>query len=531
MKTKQAYQYVRISQQDQSNWSIEGQLQTNKDYAEKLGITIIQTYIDDGRSAKDFDRPEWKKMERSLSANRKHIDYLIVTNYDRLIRNVWQGLQVLERIENKWNVRVLSAMQSYNINPQDPMFFKIRADLLVNAEFERRVISDRASFGMWQARSQGRYLGKAPFGYKNERDERNKPIIVPNDPHKVETIQFIFDEYVSGTPIGQILSKAREMGFTIKGNSAITKVLNNPTYAGLVLVHEYKANPEKIIKGIHEPLVSESIFYQAQHRINQTKRHQKIKISEDLPLRGLVFCEACKKPLTGSKSKGKLKYYWYYHCGDCRVNHNRDKSHGQFMEILSKCNWSKSDLDAFAKVAEDDRKEMMKNRNSKIYKLRNQIKKKENEINSLEEKYLMDRISDETYQKWWNIFRQDLSKIQSDLDTLESLDDRVYDAFLDNLEALTSLTHLFESGNAITKQEVYTFVFPQCSTKTLKGYRTPQVHEIFSHKIQEINELDVLEIDPEHYLSAPSPLCSPKGSTIEHSSTLFSLNQLFKKLA
>lgn len=126
---KKAYQYVRISQAEQSNWSIEGQKELNDQYARRHNIEIVRTFVDDGRSAKDFDRPGWKELERELSKNRHKIDYLIIPKYDRLIRNTLQGLQQLEKIENTWNVMVLSAMESYAIDPNDPMFFKMRADL------------------------------------------------------------------------------------------------------------------------------------------------------------------------------------------------------------------------------------------------------------------------------------------------------------------------------------------------------------------------------------------------------------------
>ena len=56
------YQYIRISDKDQSNCSIDGQQRFNAMFAEKNGMTIIGTFIDDGVSAKNFDRPEWKRL-------------------------------------------------------------------------------------------------------------------------------------------------------------------------------------------------------------------------------------------------------------------------------------------------------------------------------------------------------------------------------------------------------------------------------------------------------------------------------------
>lgn len=172
---KRAFAYIRISQEDQSNFSLSGQRKMNTEYAEKHGIDIIQTFVDDGYSAKNFNRPQWKQLEAALSANKTTIDYLIVTKYDRLIRNAAEGLAFIEKLEQRWNIKLLSVMENFFIDPHSPYFFKMRADLLVTAEFERRVISDRSKFGTWSAKSQGRFIGPAPFGYLNVRDEGNKP--------------------------------------------------------------------------------------------------------------------------------------------------------------------------------------------------------------------------------------------------------------------------------------------------------------------------------------------------------------------
>ena len=160
---KTAYQYIRISDEDQSNFSLSGQEKMNLDYGAKHGISVVKTFIDDGYSAKDFNRPQWKALEKELSKNKTKIDYLIVTKYDRLIRNVTEGLAFIEKLEQKWDIKLLSVMENFFIDPHSPYFFKTRADLLVNAEFERRVISDRTKFGVWSAKSQGRFIGQAPL--------------------------------------------------------------------------------------------------------------------------------------------------------------------------------------------------------------------------------------------------------------------------------------------------------------------------------------------------------------------------------
>src|SRR5687767_1141427 len=104
---KRAFQYLRISDEDQSYHSIDGQSMFNQNYARKHDIEIMETFTDDGYSAKDFNRPDWKRLEKALEKRKNEIDYLIVWRYDRLIRNVLEGLNFIEKLEKKWNIRLI----------------------------------------------------------------------------------------------------------------------------------------------------------------------------------------------------------------------------------------------------------------------------------------------------------------------------------------------------------------------------------------------------------------------------------------
>lgn len=160
---KTAFQYIRISDEDQSNFSISGQQMINKEYAKRNNIIILKTFVDEGYSAKDFNRPAWKDLEKELTKSR--VDFLIVWKYDRLIRNAVEGLVFVKNLEEKLKITLVSVMENSSIDVHDPYFFKHRYDIFGDAELERRKISDRTRMGIWSGKSQGLYLGRAPYGY------------------------------------------------------------------------------------------------------------------------------------------------------------------------------------------------------------------------------------------------------------------------------------------------------------------------------------------------------------------------------
>ena len=332
---KTAYQYIRISDEDQSNFSLSGQEKMNQDYAAKHGIQIVKAFVDDGYSAKNFDRPQWKLLEKELSKNKTKIDYLIVTKYDRLIRNAAEGLAFIEKLEQKWNIKLLSVMENFFIDPNSPFFFKTRADLLVTAEFERRVISDRSKFGVWSAKNQGRFIGKAPLGYTNARDEQDKPIILINKEEK-RIVEQIYEDFLRDVPFPLIKEKASNKGFNLKGHDALYRILSNHVYAGLIVTPSYKDETTKVVKGIHEAIIQPETFWKAYYKLQDKIRPQGPKtIDSNVPLRGFILCQSCGGLHTGGKSKGRSAYYYYYRCKKCnQENYNANKVHEEMAKIL-----------------------------------------------------------------------------------------------------------------------------------------------------------------------------------------------------
>ena len=73
--------YARYSSDSQREESIEGQLRECKEYAEKNGITILNSYIDRALSAKTDNRPEFQHMIKD--SGRHLFDVVVVWKLDQ----------------------------------------------------------------------------------------------------------------------------------------------------------------------------------------------------------------------------------------------------------------------------------------------------------------------------------------------------------------------------------------------------------------------------------------------------------------
>ena len=56
--SKTVVAYARISNEDQSHFSIDGQKEQFIEYCEKNNYNLLQVFTDEGQSAKDFERKE-----------------------------------------------------------------------------------------------------------------------------------------------------------------------------------------------------------------------------------------------------------------------------------------------------------------------------------------------------------------------------------------------------------------------------------------------------------------------------------------
>ncbi len=485
---KTGVSYLRKSNEEQSNFSISGQEIINNEWARLNGIKIVATYVDDGYSAKDFNRPDWQRLVKDLPG--LNVDYLIVMKYDRLIRNLIGGLTFVEKMEAQWNVTLLSVQENYAIDIHDPYFFKIRADIFVDAEFELRRISDRTKMGIWSGKTQGRFLGCAPYGYNNARDENDKPIIIVDD-EKRSVIKFIFAQYVKDVPLAHIMKEARLKGFKQSAKQAIKRVLLQPAYAGLIKVKAYKKSPEQIVKGIHEPIISEDLYWEAYYKIQEKERPYKIKLQDDnLPLRGFIYCQHCNKPFTGSKVKGKNAYFYYYWCNDCRgTNYNTKKVDADMSVILKGLSLNENLIRMLIAESKDQAKESLVNKKERIGILNREKVAINTKLDNIEEKYFSDKITDDVYQKWHRQFRSELNDISSKSERLNGDHTLYVERFEKYFPYLSDLEYLYHAANVGLKQEFLKRIFPGGLVALNKGYKTPFLPHLFAHNYSKVNGL------------------------------------------
>lgn len=513
---KRAIAYIRISVKDQSNFSTSAQLEHIKAYCERKGIILVTFFEEKGQSAKNFDRANWKVLEAFIKANHRTIDYLIVCKYDRFSRNLVEGLAMIEKFESKYSIEIHSVFEEIAISRQSPFFFKMRTDMLVQAEFELRVIRERTKTGIDEANRQGRYVNMAPYGYVNQRvgDNKKGSRLVVN-PEAAVVVKKCFELFSAGMPIVQVGKYAREHGCKLKGRSAMQRMLTNPIYCGLI---RYK---DGFVNGIHEPIVGHDLFNRVQTFFKQDTK-TKVVINDDVPLRGVLRC-SCRRNLTAGKSKGKKRYYWYYKClSHLDINLNADFVHERLGELLEGLSLNREQIDDLKARTQTKLKAKLSERGKKLKALNSELSEAITKQAGLEEKFFASQITHDVYSRWNITYKTSIDKLNASIAQLNADESLLWDKFNSQAGELKNMRLLFNRMHIMHKQRLIKLVFNDSLRFQLNTFLADYLIPEFRPNELELNKKGLLIISNPYKIPGENSLSTQDG-------TLFELLALIKE--
>jgi site-specific DNA recombinase len=332
MKTADLYIRVSTDEQADKGYSQRSQNEVLRKYCDQNRISIRKTIYED-HSAKTFIRPEWQKLLVDLKKHKHRPELILFTKWDRFSRNAPDAYQMIATLKNL-GIEPQAIEQPLDTSiPENKMMLAI---YLTAPEIENDRRALNVFYGMRRARKEGRWMAGAPIGYINKTAENGTKYIAPKEPH-ASIMKWAFKEIATGKfSTEQIYKKAKEKGLGCSKNRFLVTI-RNPVYCGLIFVPKFKDEDDYIVKGIHEPLITQSLFYEAQDILSGKKKAIKTKIMapDRLPLRGFILCSKCTRTLCGSASKGRNAYYHYYHCcSACGCRHKADEVNKSFTREL-----------------------------------------------------------------------------------------------------------------------------------------------------------------------------------------------------
>ena len=328
--------YCRLSndERDGESVSIENQKLLLQQYVRDRGWNEIDTYVDDGYSGTNFDRPGVQRLIADAKA--KRINVILVKDLSRFGRNYIEFGQYTDYLFPSIGYRFIALNNGIDTGNKDGST-DVMCFLNLFNEFYSRDTSKKVKAVKKACAENGKFMGTYPaFVYKRDPEDKHHLVI---DEETAPIIRRIFAMRASGITFRQIALTLNEEGipspgtvyYQRKGTSdprrvnhlwadqTVKNILRNEVYIGNMVQgkcgtlsyksRQLKAKPKEDwirVEGTHEPLISREIWDTVvsigQKRVRKTDSADGIKSI----FTGLVYCAGC-----GFKMRNQVERFTY----------------------------------------------------------------------------------------------------------------------------------------------------------------------------------------------------------------------------
>ena len=316
--------YIRLSKEDENEGpseSVTNQKSLLNEYVQQHRLSVYDTYIDDGWSGTNFDRPDFQRMISDIEANK--VNMVITKDLSRLGRDYIMTGHYMERYFPEHRVRYISLLDGIDTGVESSANDITPFRAIMNDMYAKD-ISNKIKSVKRDKQRKGQFIGGKPvYGYKMHPTEKNKIVI---DEEVAPVVRRIFGMALDGMSCRQIAAQLNTEGVPTPATYAglpvpnpgpytglwsserISDMLQNETYIGNMVqgrqvkisykskkcLHQERKN-WVVVEGTHEPLIDAETFRKVRMLVN-SRKHTRSR-TYDFLLKGLIFCHECGYPL------------------------------------------------------------------------------------------------------------------------------------------------------------------------------------------------------------------------------------------
>ncbi len=462
MKNVISYSRVSTDEQAQQGYSIDYQEESILRYCNFKKYNVIHTFRED-YSAKDFGRPEWKKILNIVKSNRNTssaIESIVILRPDRYSRNLVLSFSETAKLAG-WGCEV--EFLEGHVDDASPDALLLKAIGYALPQMENEKISRRSKEGSHKARLTGCWTGQAPKGFKNIRIDKNSTL-EPSE-HAPLIVQG-FEKMASGLySADEVRRWLNGKGLKLSKNM-FPNIIRNVVYTGKIYVKEFKKEPSQVVRGLHPPLISDELFAEANRVLDGRKRNMKFHDdkSDLYPLKGHLKCVKHNLSLTAGKCKGRYGIYHYYNCSvknDRCKRYPIDWVHGVVENELKQIQFSANVFKAYRSILERlfENEDIDRKRN--IIKTKSDIEKKTEQRNNVQELLRDGKLTIEEYRELKNPIDSDLFRLERELSILNEETTPFKDYISNHVPMMENLLEFYQNSDGKTKKKILSCIFSE----------------------------------------------------------------------
>ncbi len=474
---KNAVIAIRVSDEDQvDGFSLEAQEAECERWCEQFGYEVAERFVGEGESAKKAKRKQLMAVLNYCEKHKAEIDALVVTKLDRWARNneeYWLAKSKLRAC----GIQIFSVREQFDDSPSGRFMEGI---LATAAQYENDRRSENVKDGMEAAAKQGWWLWPAPLGYRIAKVPHGAKdrTTLEHDPDVAPVVRRAYELYASGSHnMAEIARLLYPQGLRTKTGKPLSyqsmrNLLSKPAYAGFV---SSSLTDGEMVKGRWTPIVDPVLFDRVQLRLADNAGLAPVMPEDErFPLRGLIQCANCGKPLSSSLSKGKTRRYAYYQC-KCESAVRAQVAHVEdwLREILEPLTWSEEYERFFRANALKSAKAAFSQERGSVEQARLKLKRLEDRRDRLVEMRLSGEVDEDLYRRKNEQVMTDMRRARLEV---EDSDRQAWDVrtSIDYLcEIFRTPWKFFKALKKPQKEAFFELVFPEGLYLSKTGFRTP----------------------------------------------------------
>lgn len=316
--------YCRLSNDDERDGesaSIENQRLLLRQYVRDRGWNEIDTYIDDGYSGTNFNRPGVQRLIADAKA--KRINVILVKDLSRFGRNYIEFGQYTDYLFPSIGCRFIALNNGIDTGSKDSNT-DVMCFLNLFNEFYSRDTSKKVKAVKKACAENGKFMGNhAPIGYKQDPADKHHLLI---DEETAPIVRRIFSLRASGLTFRKIATILNDEDIPSPGtiyyqrkgvddprrvnhkwaNTTVKALIRNEVYIGNMVQGKYatlsykskklinKPKEEWIrVEGTHEPIISREVWDTVTSIDEKKVRKPETKNGTKNIFTGLLYCADC----------------------------------------------------------------------------------------------------------------------------------------------------------------------------------------------------------------------------------------------
>ncbi len=317
---KRAAAYARISSDKQNQTSLDAQFDEIQNFADRVGLQIIDKFHDIITASGAKERPEFSRMIEN-AMDRKY-DAIIVFKLDRWERDDIEDMIITRQLESN-GIFVFSTSEGFD--PTTPSGRFIRNVISANNRFYIENLKHETYKKTTASAKQGFFQGGyPPYGYRlvkryDEVYKRERTYYEIN-PEEAPFVKKALEMYAEGTPNKEIVEWLNNSGAPLRRAKSwnvtiLSEWARNEKYTGTFVYRKgFKRNLRKErddtikVSGAMPAIIDMETWEKIQERRQKNNHFSKNYSTKECILKGMVYCGDCASIMTHSGGS-TARYY------------------------------------------------------------------------------------------------------------------------------------------------------------------------------------------------------------------------------